>query len=145
MQLSHVFQLAKINSRKKAMRCLAIFASALLSANAYSASPASTSDDDFYKAYSFVSADGQLPIRNVVVKRVTKDFTSYRGFQFNCKSHLIGETGFYGSPDAALRELSTLKPSDKAFKLLTDEVWRAACGAEQPTMVSDSAQPPKAS
>jgi hypothetical protein len=127
------------------MRCLAIFASALLSANAYSASPASTTDDEFYKAYSVVSAEGQLPIRNVVVKRVTEDFTSYRGFQLNCGSHKLSETGFYSSPEAALREIATLKPSDRTFKLLTDEVWASACGVEKQTVVSDYVQPPKAS
>lgn len=127
------------------MRCLAIFASALLSANAYSANATSTTDDEFYKGYSVVRAEGKLPIRNVVVKRVGEHFTSYRGFQLNCVSHRLSETGFYSSPDAALRELSTLKPSDRTFKLLTDEVWTAACGTEQPTVVSDSVQPPKAS
>ncbi|MGB6213676.1 hypothetical protein [Pseudomonas mandelii] len=101
--------------------------------------------DDFYKSYSVVSSEGELPIRNVVVKKVSDHFTSYRGFQVNCESQKLSETGFYSSPDAVIRELSTLKSTDRTFKLLTDEVWTAACGVKQTTVVSDSVQPPKAS
>ncbi|CRL47659.1 hypothetical protein SB725_16060 [Pseudomonas sp. SIMBA_041] len=126
------------------MRYLAIFVLALLSDNAHSANATSVTDDEFYKAYSVVSTEGKLPIRDVIVKRVSEDFTSYRGFQLNCVSRKLSDTGFFSSPDAARRELSTLKASDRTFKLLTDEVWAAACGTIGPTVVSKSVQPPNA-
>ncbi|MBF6037962.1 hypothetical protein H8F22_03660 [Pseudomonas sp. P154a] len=127
------------------MRYLAIFASTLLSANAYSADTLLTNYDSFHKSYSVVSAEGELPIRNVVVKIVGEQFSSYRGFQINCVSRKLSDTGFYSTPDAARRQLPALDSAEKTVKVLTDEVWAAACEAEQPTLVNDSVQPPKAS
>ncbi|MFJ7794332.1 hypothetical protein [Pseudomonas sp. NPDC096950] len=124
------------------MRARVISAACLLSLTAYSACAISASED-YYAAYSIESVAGDMPIRNVVVKRVGEYFTSYLGFQFDCTNQTLSQTGFFSSPESVLRELARTKPSDGSYSFMTDRARAKACDIDTSETVSDAAQHPK--
>ena len=127
------------------MKSSAVFATLLFAVATYSADTLSASDD-YYTAYSIETVAGEMPIRNVVVKRVGETFTSYSGFQFDCTTQKYVQTGFYSSPESALVELAETKAAGNyIYSSLSNSARMKACGLEPGLNVSDTNQPPNAS
>jgi len=112
----------------------------LLSIFAFSAS-AIAAQNDYYAAYSIVSVEGDMPIRTVIVKRVSQDFVSYRGFQFDCTNQALSQSGFYNAPDLAVGELARVVPSPGNYSFLTDRARAKACGLENSQTLGGLNQP----
>jgi len=112
----------------------------LLSIFAFSAS-AIAAQDDYYAGYSIVSVDGDMPIRTVIVKRVSQDFVSYRGFQFDCTNQALSQSGFYNAPDLALGELAKVTPSSGNYTFMTDRARAKACDIESSQTLGGLNQP----
>lgn len=126
------------------MKPSALIASILLCVAAYSAETISAvSDDD--SAYSILSVVGDMPIRNVIVKRTGDHFISFFGFQFDCASQKSSQTGFYSSPEAVQAELSNTIPANGIYSSLSDQARLKACESNSNIGVSDRTKPPSAS
>ena len=127
------------------MNSSAVFATVLFAATTYSATILSATDD-YYSAYSIETVAGEMPIRNVVVKRVGENFTSYSGFQFDCTTQKFTQTGFYSSPESVMAELSATKYGDSFnHSSLSESVRLKACGVEPELNITATTQPPSAS
>ncbi|MEB2652466.1 MULTISPECIES: hypothetical protein [Pseudomonas] len=112
----------------------------LLSIFAFSTN-ANAAPDDYYAAYSIVSVNGDLPIRTVIVKRVSEDFVSYRGFQFDCSNQTLSQSGFYNAPELAIGELAKVIPSPGNYTFMTDRARAKACDIESSQTVGGLNQP----
>ncbi|UVL96294.1 hypothetical protein LOY48_09375 [Pseudomonas siliginis] len=112
----------------------------LLSIFAFSTN-ANAAPDDYYAAYSIVSVNGDLPIRTVIVKRVSEDFVSYRGFQFDCSNQTLSQSGFYNAPELAIGELAKVIPSPGNYTFMTDRARAKACDIESAQTVGGLNQP----
>ncbi|UST86921.1 hypothetical protein [Pseudomonas siliginis] len=112
----------------------------LLSIIAFSTN-ANAAPDDYYAAYSIVSVNGDLPIRTVIVKRVSEDFVSYRGFQFDCSNQTLSQSGFYNAPELAIGELAKVIPSPGNYTFMTDRARAKACDIESSQTVGGLNQP----
>ena len=112
----------------------------LLSIFAFSTN-ANAAPDDYYAAYSIVSVNGDLPIRTVIVKRVSEDFVSYRGFQFDCSNQTLSQSGFYNAPELALGELAKVTPSPGNYTFMTDRARAKACDIGSSQTVGGLNQP----
>lgn len=126
------------------MKPSSFIASLLLSVAIFSTDTMSATDVK-ETGYSIQAVTGDTPIRNVIVKRSGRYFTSYLGFQFDCVGNNYSQTGFYSSPEAAAAELSQLKRDNINNWDLSDMVRAKACVSEPGTTITSSAQSPSAS
>ncbi len=108
------------------MKPTALFASLLLSVATYSADTMSAAPVAS-TVFSVENATGEMPIRNVVVKRSGEYFTTYLAYKFDCAGQKFSQTGFYSSPEAALAEVSKTVLADSTYSSLSAQARLKAC------------------
>ena len=126
------------------MKPSAFVVSLLLSVAAYSTS-AMSSTTIGEAGYSIERVAGDMPIRNVILKRAGQYFTTFIAYQFDCGSQKSSQSGFFSTPEAAQADLASTELANSIYSALSDQVRLKACEPDSNIGASDSKRQPSAS